>query len=178
MLPRKQRVHPAARIAIVKKYLASDLTQREFCQQEKLAYPTFLAWLRKYRAAESQSPHLSPAAPSFVPLQLEPSACLHQARRAASCTLEFPNGVLVHFTGYIVRPLYPPIDRSPPALRFSSRGGGVLSLREFCPIKVPWSELPFCIYFQLISAKAGTGKVLKLPYPSPGFKMSSPGGYF
>jgi hypothetical protein len=70
------------------------------------AYPTFLAWLRKHRAASSQAPNFSPAAPSFVPLQLEPSAYLHrsrgrQVRCAASCTLEFPNGVLVHFSGDI-----------------------------------------------------------------------------
>ncbi len=43
MLPRKRRVRPAACIAIVKKHLASSLTQREFCQQEMVAYPTFLA---------------------------------------------------------------------------------------------------------------------------------------
>lgn len=96
MLPRRQRVSPMARIALIKKYLASGLTQREFCQQQKLAYPTFLAWLRKYRAAEGQTPDLSPAAPSFVPLQVEPLA-----HRAASCTLEYPNGVLVHFSGDI-----------------------------------------------------------------------------
>jgi len=42
---------------------------------------------------------------------------------------------------------------------------------------VPWPELPFCLYFQLIFTKAGTGKALKLPCPSPGIKMGSPGGY-
>ncbi|MCG3155079.1 MAG: hypothetical protein DKINENOH_01681 [bacterium] len=49
MLPRKRRVHPAARIALIKKYLASGLTQKEFYQWEKLVYLTFLSWLRKYR---------------------------------------------------------------------------------------------------------------------------------
>ncbi len=85
LLPRP-RVKPATRIAFIKKYLASGLTQREFCQQEKLAYPTFLTWLRKYCAASSQAPNFSPAAPSFVPLQLEPSACLHfnHGRQAAA----------------------------------------------------------------------------------------------
>jgi len=99
-------VNPATRIAFIKKYLASGLTQKEFCQQEKLAYPTFLAWLRKYRTALGQALNSNPTASGFVPLQLEPSTCLHrsrgrQARRAASCTLEFPNGVLVHFSGDI-----------------------------------------------------------------------------
>lgn len=96
MWSRRRRVRPAARLALIKKYLASGLTQKQFCQREKLAYPTFLTWLRKYRAAGSQAPNLRPAAPGFVPLQLEPAA-----HRAASCTLEFPNGVLVHFSGDI-----------------------------------------------------------------------------
>ncbi|MDZ7266284.1 MAG: hypothetical protein ONB48_04600 [candidate division KSB1 bacterium] len=69
MLPRRRRVCPAARLALIKKYLASGLTQKQFCRREKLAYPTFLTWLRKHRAA--------------------------------SCTLEFPSGVLVHFSGDI-----------------------------------------------------------------------------
>jgi hypothetical protein len=89
-------VNSATRIAFIKKYLASGLTQREFCQQEKLAYPTFLAWLRKHRAALGQAPNSNSTASRFVALQLEPSA-----RRAASCTLEFPNGILVHFSGDI-----------------------------------------------------------------------------
>ncbi len=74
MLSRRQRVRPAARIAFIKKYLASGLTQKEFCQQEKLAYPTFLAWLRKHRSAEGQTPNSTPTARSFVSLQLEPPA--------------------------------------------------------------------------------------------------------
>lgn len=32
MLPHKRQVCPAARVAFVKKYLASGLSQREFCQ--------------------------------------------------------------------------------------------------------------------------------------------------
>jgi len=105
-------VNPATRIAFIKKYLASGLTQKEFCQQEKLAYPTFLAWLRKHRAVLSQAPDSNPTAAGFVPLQLEPSTCLHrsrgrQARCAASCTLEFPNGVLVHFSGDIDARIHP-----------------------------------------------------------------------
>jgi len=53
-----------------------------------------------------QPPTNAPISPSFVPLQLEPNTRLpcsrgRQARRAASCTLEFPNGVLVHFSGDI-----------------------------------------------------------------------------
>ncbi len=47
MLPRRQRESTAARIAFIKKYRASGLTQKEICQGEKLAYPTFLTWLRK-----------------------------------------------------------------------------------------------------------------------------------
>lgn len=39
MLLRRPRVNSATRIAFIKKYLASGLTQKEFCQQEKLAYP-------------------------------------------------------------------------------------------------------------------------------------------
>ncbi len=96
MLSRRRRARPAARIALIKKYLASGLTQREFCQQEKLAYPTFLAWLRKYCIAEGHAPNSSASAPSFIPLQIAPPA-----RHTVSRTLVYPNGVLVDFSGDI-----------------------------------------------------------------------------
>lgn len=69
MLPRRRRLRPAARIAFIKKtYLASDLTQKKLCQRKKLVYPTFLARLREYRAAEGQAPTSTSAARSFVSL--------------------------------------------------------------------------------------------------------------
>lgn len=92
---RRRRLRPAAtRIALVKKYLASNLTLKAFCQREKLAYSTFLSWLRKYRAAQSDSPRSSGTASGFVPLQV-------QLPSPAFCTLEYPNGVLIHFSSAV-----------------------------------------------------------------------------
>lgn len=103
---RRRQLRPAAtRIAIVKKYLASNLTLKAFCQREKLAYSTFLSWLRKYRAAQPGSPRSSDTDSGFVPLHV-------QLPSPAFCTLEYPNGVLIHFSSAVDAKFLAPLLRA------------------------------------------------------------------
>ena len=95
---RKQSRPPAARIAFVEKYLKSGLTQKAFCQRENLVHGTFHSWLRKYRATRRRPRASSPARRGFIPLCVQPVA---PANHAACSTLEYPNGILIHFSGTV-----------------------------------------------------------------------------
>ncbi|MGH7494015.1 MAG: IS66 family insertion sequence element accessory protein TnpA [bacterium] len=95
---RKQSRPPAARIAFVKKYLESGLTQKAFCQRENLVHGTFHSWLRKYRATRRRPRTSSRTRRGFIPLCVQPATT---ATHAASCTLEYPNGILIHFSGAV-----------------------------------------------------------------------------
>ena len=100
MLHRKKYTRQSsASISCIKKYFTSGLTQKAFCRQEGLVYATFQSWLRKYRTAEHQSSRTSPSRKRFIPLRI-PSAPV-AARHSRSCTLEFPNGVSIHFSGTV-----------------------------------------------------------------------------
>jgi len=99
MSPRTKQVRQASlRTAFVKKYLASGLTQKAFCRQESLVDVTFQCWLRKYRAAQYQPRVSSPSRNRFIPLQVQPATA---AAHNPSCTLEYPNGVRIHFSGTV-----------------------------------------------------------------------------
>jgi transposase-like protein len=95
---RKQSRPPAARIAFVNKYLESGLTQKAFCQRENLVHATFHSWLRKYRTSRRRPRVSSPTRNGFIPLCVQPAT---PAAHAASCTLEYPNGTLIHFSGTV-----------------------------------------------------------------------------
>jgi transposase-like protein len=95
---RKQSRPLAARIAFVEKYLQSGLTQKAFCQRENLVHGTFHSWLRKHRATRRRPRASSPTWSGFIPLCVQPAPT---AAHAASCTLEYPNGVLIHFSGTV-----------------------------------------------------------------------------
>jgi transposase-like protein len=95
---RRQSRTPEARIALVKKFLESGLTQKAFCQRENLVHGTFHSWLRKYRATQHQPRVSSPSRHGFIPLCVQPAA---PATHAACCTLEYPNGILIHFSGTV-----------------------------------------------------------------------------
>ena len=45
--------------AVIEKYQAGGLRQKAFCRQEKLKYPTFQYWLKKYRQAQANPPKAS-----------------------------------------------------------------------------------------------------------------------
>lgn len=60
-----------ARLNPSTKYLNSSLTQRQFCQQEQLAYSTFQLWLKEYRR-QNQPPLPPPPGSShfcYTPVQ-------------------------------------------------------------------------------------------------------------
>ena len=95
---RKQSRPPADRIVFVEKYLKSGLTQKAFCQRENLVHGTFHSWLRKYRANRRRPRASSPTRRGFIPLRLQPATT---ATHAASCTLEYPSGILIHFSGTV-----------------------------------------------------------------------------
>ena len=84
-----------SRIATVVKYLDSGLTQRQFCQQENVAFSTLQFWLRRYResnpeAQESTRDH-------FVALQFRSPLQTDWPHY----TIQYPNGVVVHVNGTI-----------------------------------------------------------------------------
>jgi hypothetical protein len=100
MSRRKNRVQLSSfKIACVKKYLASGLTQKAFCQREGLVYTTFQFWLRKYHTAQHHSSKTSPSRTRFIPLRV-PSAPV-VAHHTSFCTLEYPNGIFIHFSGTV-----------------------------------------------------------------------------
>jgi len=95
---KRQSRPPEARSALIKKFLESGLTQKAFCQRENLVPATFHTWLRKYRSSQRRSRVSSPTRNGFIPLRVQP---VPTAARTAWCTLEHPNGVLIHFSGTV-----------------------------------------------------------------------------
>ena len=89
--PRRQ-----SRIAVIEKYLASGLTQKQFCQQEQLAYATFHFWLKKYRQADAAASQA--VSNSFVPLTFSSSI---PNPGATDFIIEYPNGVTLRVSGTI-----------------------------------------------------------------------------
>lgn len=80
--------------ALVEKYLASGLKQKQFCQQESITYSTFHWWLHEYRHRDGKDvPGKSPA--KFIKLPPISSAVLSHH----SYSIEYPNGVTVRLSG-------------------------------------------------------------------------------
>lgn len=98
---RKQSRPRAAKIALVQKFLESGLTAKAFCQRENLVHSTFHSWLRKYRATRRRA-RTSPTRNGFIPLCVQPATA---TAHTASCTLEYPSGIRIHFSGTVDAPL-------------------------------------------------------------------------
>jgi len=80
---------------LVKVFLASGKTQKEFCRKHDFKLSTFQFWLRLYRKEKqqlSQDPPRPKAA--FIPIHFSKE---NQPEYAWS--IEYPNGVRVQFTG-------------------------------------------------------------------------------
>ncbi len=80
------------RFATIEKYLASGLTQKQFCLQEQLTYSTFQLWLKKYRQANTDSTHereRDQPGNNFVPLTFKPPTT------KTDYIIEYPNGVVL-----------------------------------------------------------------------------------
>ena len=84
------------RFATVEKYLASGQTQKQFCQQEHLAYSTFQVWLKKYRQTKSVSSPEQQLGSNFIPLTLTPSTATVDS---AHYIIEYPTGVILRISG-------------------------------------------------------------------------------
>lgn len=107
MEPRyREHAHAQAMFEKVERFLASTLSQAEFCQQEGLAYWTFRYWLKRHRlrgtvtaAAPTQTTTIA-ANPEtlsdFIPLRLLPT---EPAAPSSTCVIEYPSGVIVRFHG-------------------------------------------------------------------------------
>jgi hypothetical protein len=79
------------RFATIEKYLASGLTQKQFCHQEQLTYSTFQLWLKKYRQAHADTTQQhGQTGNHFVPLTFKPAAA------KTDYVIEYPNGVVLH----------------------------------------------------------------------------------
>ena len=92
----QQSSHAQEMFEKVESFLASELSQTEFCQQHGLAYLTFRYWLKKYQARQPipLQPDATPT--DFIPLRLQASESLLQT---SSCEIEYPCGVVVRLHG-------------------------------------------------------------------------------
>lgn len=92
----QQSSHAQEMFEQVESFLASELSQTEFCQQHDLAYWTFRYWLKKYQARQPM-PLQSAAIPTdFIPLRLQASEPLLQT---STCEIEYPSGIVVRLHG-------------------------------------------------------------------------------
>jgi len=92
LIPRAQQMYP-----LMEKYLFSQLTQRQFCQQEALSMSTFLYWLKKYRRHQQNDAQTSR---EFIPLHFAANKNLPTSTQP-TCAVEYPNGVVVRLFGSV-----------------------------------------------------------------------------
>ena len=83
--------------SLVKKYLASDLKQKEFCRRESIAHSTFQWWLHEYRYKDKRISSEKKITKNFIALPPVSSTVLCQP----SCSIEYPNGVVIRFSSPI-----------------------------------------------------------------------------
>ena len=92
----QQSSHAQEMFKKVETFLASELSQTEFCQQHGLAYWTFRYWLKKYQARQPMPLQPDATPTDFIPLRLQASEPLLQT---SSCEIEYPSGVMVRLHG-------------------------------------------------------------------------------
>ncbi|MEK7728706.1 MAG: hypothetical protein AAB354_09855 [candidate division KSB1 bacterium] len=96
----REHAHAQEMFEKVERFLASALSQAEFCGQEGLAYWTFRYWLKKYRLHEALSPQTRAQATTdeaptdFIPLRIAP---VEPAAQSSACAIEYPSGIVVRF---------------------------------------------------------------------------------
>ncbi len=92
LTPRAEQMYP-----LIERYLASELTQKQFCQQEGFSRSTFLCWLKKYRRHQQSNAHPSC---EFIPLHFAANKGLPIPAQP-TCAVEYPNGVVIRLFGSI-----------------------------------------------------------------------------
>lgn len=90
--------------ALIEKYLSGELTQKQFCQHQSLPFSTFAYWLRHYRRHTQNTDQTSTEFISLGPASKRNRSVFSQP----TCTVEYPNGVMVRLFGSVDVPL---IDR-------------------------------------------------------------------
>ncbi len=93
LTPRAQQMYP-----LIERCLASEPTQKQFCQQEGFSRSTFLYWLKKYRRHQQSDAHPSC---EFIPLHFAVNKNLPASAQPATCAVEYPNGVVIRLFGSI-----------------------------------------------------------------------------
>ena len=82
---------------LIRHYLSSGLTQRQFCDTESVPYSTFCWWLRKYRNTPAETDKRERTPSKFIPIHLastdSPIGSTHH------CVIEYPNGVTLRLAG-------------------------------------------------------------------------------
>lgn len=87
--------------ALVEHYLHSQQSQPEFCRSAAIPVSTLQFWLKRYRLKKSsQQAENQSLVPGFIPLTF-PQPTRISAPSQPGCTIHYPNGVLVEFSGPI-----------------------------------------------------------------------------
>ena len=87
--PRTQEMY-----TLIKKYYASDLKQKLFCEQQGIAYSTFHWWLSKYKNDTTSMTNRGKCSGDFIPVHVgSPDT---STVYSSTCYIEYPNGVIVH----------------------------------------------------------------------------------
>jgi hypothetical protein len=97
--PKTQTPHARQMHQLIEKYLASALTQNEFCLQENLFKSTFTHWLRHYRKYQNFVQSDQASHQSFIPIKIKTAKRSIQSH--STCVIELPNGINIKLEGTI-----------------------------------------------------------------------------
>jgi hypothetical protein len=81
---------------LIEAWQTSDLTQKQFCAQQSIAYSGFHYWFKKFR--EEKSPAGRPS--GFVPVKIASNKAMEN-NSAMRIELALPNGKSVKFYGSV-----------------------------------------------------------------------------
>jgi hypothetical protein len=94
----REEAHAHEMFERVERFLASGLSQTEFCREEGLRYNPFRYWLKKYQLQGALSSSAIATSADFIPLRITPA---EPAAPSSTCEIEFPSGVVVRFQGTV-----------------------------------------------------------------------------
>lgn len=83
--------------ALCEKFLASGLRRKAFCQEQGIPVSTLQWWLSQFRKSNTNSEPCDKAAAAFIPIHL--AAPAGDYRPNATCSVQYPNGIMVNFYG-------------------------------------------------------------------------------
>ncbi len=80
---------------LMEKYLASNLTQKKFSEQENISTTTFEKWHKQYRQTKGLPSKRPVKRSKFIPLKLNSP---QQTLNAFQCQIKLPDGAIINFT--------------------------------------------------------------------------------